>query len=93
MSDQVKNWWQAGIESGWIGTYEKEMLRFMEREFGELSEGEKITAVFTSLFLKAGHTCLPLNLPPSEWGGILGLENSAIEVLQKEVMDLNSLKN
>jgi len=42
------------LESAWVGVQEQEMLRFMEKTYGELSEPEKNCAIFASLFLKAG---------------------------------------
>ena len=58
MSNQLsfmKNWFEKGVEAGWIENYEREMLRFLENEYGDLSDGIRMCAVFTSLFIKAGH--------------------------------------
>ncbi|NBC67211.1 MAG: exodeoxyribonuclease V subunit alpha [Bacteroidetes bacterium] len=70
----IKGWFEKGVEAGWIENYEREILRFLENEYGHLSEGIRMCAVFTSLFIKAGHTCLPLDRSPQEWVEILGLD-------------------
>jgi len=62
------------FESAWVGVQEQEMLRFMEKTYGELSEPEKICAIFVSLFLKAGHVCLPMDRSPKEWAQLLELD-------------------
>jgi exodeoxyribonuclease V alpha subunit len=80
--NQSNSWFQAGISKGWIGTYEQEMIRFMEKEYGELSPDEKLCAVFTSLFLKTGHVCLPLDQSPQEWASILELDEQAVSLLK-----------
>jgi exodeoxyribonuclease V alpha subunit len=85
------HWWTDGLKTGWLGMYETEMARFLEKEFGKLSEEEKLCSVFTSLFLKAGHTCLPLEMSPAKWGGILGLEENSVLKLPSGI-DLNQIK-
>ncbi len=75
------NWWTHGIKNGWIGVYEQEMIQFMEKEFGELTDDEKLCAVFVSLFLKAGHACLPLNRSAKEWAKIMGIDHDDIKGL------------
>lgn len=89
----IKGWFEKGVESGWIENYEREILRFLENEYGDLSEDIRMCAVFTSLFIKAGHTCLPLDLSPLEWVEILGLdvENPNIFTSEKlKISDVNS---
>ena len=61
------SWFDEGVKHGWIERYEQEAVRFLQSEFGELSEVEVLSVVFVSLFNKAGHTALPLNLSPQEW--------------------------
>jgi exodeoxyribonuclease V alpha subunit len=87
----ASDWWADGLETGWLGLYEMEMIRFLGKEFGKLSQDEKLCAVFTSLFLKSGHTCLPLEMSPQEWGGILGLEESSIKILPS-VINVTEIK-
>lgn len=70
----MKDWFEAGLESGWIGIYECELLRFLEREYGAISDEIRMCVVFLSLFIKAGHTCLPVNKSPDQWVEILGLD-------------------
>jgi exodeoxyribonuclease V alpha subunit len=61
------NWFNTGVKQGWIEPYEQELVRFLESCYGELSESEKLIAVFSSLFLKMGHVCLPMDLTPGDW--------------------------
>ncbi len=75
-AEKKDNWFANGIDSGWIGVYEREMIRFMEQEFGLLSEEEKLCVIFTSLFVKDGHVCLPLDKTPADWAKILDLDIS-----------------
>ena len=87
-----RNWWKDGVESGWIGRYEQELIYYLEREFGEMTENEKLCAVFASLFVKSGHVALPLDRTVTEWGEIVDLEKESIELLPENI-DLNTLKN
>ncbi|MEX2436025.1 MAG: exodeoxyribonuclease V subunit alpha, partial [Balneolaceae bacterium] len=94
------NWWSHGIQNGWIEIYEEELIRFLEAEFGELSDHEKLFTVFSSLFIKSGNTCLPVNLSPGEWAAICDLDDQIrnmlpdqpldIEIFQKSVLTGNS---
>ena len=86
------DWWERGIELGRIGRYEREMVRILEKEFGTLSEASRLTTLFTSLFLKAGHTMLPLDKTPSEWLSVLGSAQDEKWVLPKKKVDLIELK-
>lgn len=85
-------WWERGVEAGRIGRYEREMIRFLEKEFGALSESERLATLFTSLFLKAGHTTLPLDKTPREWLSILGANSDEKWELPNEKMDIPELK-
>lgn len=92
------NGWELGIwsetgpdSSGWIGRSEREMVRFLEKEMGGLDEDGKLAIVFTSLFLKGGHTSLPLDQSPKKWGEILGLEPAITESLPGRLIDPNRL--
>ena len=95
MSNQLsfmKNWFEKGVESGWIENYEREMLRFMEKEYGDLSDDIRMCAVFTSLFIKAGHTCLPLDRSPQEWVEILGLDVENSNIFTSEKLKASEIK-
>lgn len=87
-----KDWFEAGLEAGWVGTYEKEALRFLQKEYGELSEPLQLCVVFLSLFIKAGHTCLPLDKSPQEWVDILGLEPSLKQHFKNDLIRISTLK-
>jgi len=81
------------VKAGWIELYEQELIRFMEKEFGPLSDKEKLCAVFVSLFLKAGHTCLPIQEKTSLWAQELGLDPDDIRRLPKGHVKITELQN
>lgn len=87
------NWWRHGIKNGWIGVYEQEMIQFMEKEFGALTDDEILSAVFVSLFLKAGHVCLPLDRSVKEWGQILGIDHNEVREMTDQPFDRNEFSN
>ncbi|TVQ65215.1 MAG: exodeoxyribonuclease V subunit alpha [Balneolaceae bacterium] len=97
--DKMKNnephhtWWQRGIlpEAGWIGMEEQELIRFLEKERGEISGEGRLALVFVSLFLKGGHTALPLDRSPQEWGEIIGLDPEVRATLPDELISPDSL--
>ncbi len=86
-----KTWWTEGVQAGWIETYEKEMIRFLEAQYGALHDDVKLSAVYCSLFSKAGHTCLPVNEKISTWAQIIGLDLSEIRHLPKGQIDRSVL--
>lgn len=88
----MKDWFEEGIESGWIEIYEREMLRFLRKEYGALDDNIRLCVIFLSLFIKDGHTCLPLDRSPREWVEILGLDLEEISVMPREKIDISSLK-
>lgn len=93
-SEMKIDWWEMGISPGplgWIGRSEREMIRFLEKEIGELNEDCKLALLFVSLFLKAGHTLLPLDQTPKEWGEIIGLEPGIIDSLPARFIDPKQL--
>lgn len=85
-------WWERGVETGHIGRYEREMIRVLEKEYGSLSESVRLATLFTSLFLKAGHTTLPLDKTPQEWLSILGSMSDEKWELPGEKVDIQELK-
>ncbi len=90
--EEVTDWYNQGIESGWIHLYEREWIRFLESEYGTLSETEKLCIVFLSRFLFAGHVILPLDLSPADWFSIIEPDQQIPENLpNKKVLidDLN----
>ena len=88
-----KTWWEEGVRTGWIELYEQEMIRFLEKEFGLLGDKEKLCAVFVSLFLKAGHTSLPIQEKTNSWAYDLGLDPEEIRGLPKGHVDITELHN
>lgn len=61
------DWVRKGFDSGWITLYERELLEFLTREYGPLPQSVETAVVFSSLFLRAGHVCLPLDQSPKQW--------------------------
>ena len=89
----TKNWFESGIDQGWIEQYEQEAVRFLESEYGELSQSERLCFVFTSLFQKAGHTALPLYLSPVEWAYRLDLGEISYAMLPEVPINREQLSN
>src|SRR6056297_3864794 len=93
MSDwHEASWWRKGVEAGWIGVYEQEMIRYIENEYGKLTEDVRCSLLFLSLFLKAGHTVLPLDKSPVEWASIIGINMGEIEGLEALNINKNVLE-
>jgi exodeoxyribonuclease V alpha subunit len=77
------DWYLQGCETGWIRLKEIELVRFLESEFGALTESELLITVFLSLFEEDGHVILPLDRSPAKWASILGLnESSSAQLLE-----------
>lgn len=91
--DNSIHWWNHGIQNGWIETYEEELIRFLESEFGELSDNEKLFTVFSSLFIKLGNTSLPVDLSPAEWSAICDLDDQIRSILPDQPLDLEFFQN
>lgn len=89
----IKSWFEAGVESGWIETSERELLRFLDKEYGHFSDDIRICTVFLSLFIKAGHTCLPLDKTPHQWIEILGLDRDEISFFPNEKIEIAALQS
>lgn len=89
----IKGWFEKGLESGWIENYERETLRFLEKEYGDLSDDIRMCVVFTSLFIKAGHTCLSLDRSPKEWVEILGLDVENPNMFTSEKLKISDVKS
>lgn len=87
----MKIWFNAGINEGWIEPYERELIRFLESKYGKLNGQELSVAVFASLFLKAGHVCLPLGRSPAEWATELDPEGDSHDELSGSAIDENSI--
>lgn len=92
-ASEEKNWWTEGVEAGWIEVYEQEMIRYLEGEEEGISDDVRCPVVFLSLFLKAGHTALPLDRTPAEWASELGLHLSEIGDLSGINISKNVLEN
>ncbi len=86
-------WWDEGIRYGWIGIYEQEMIRFLEEEYGVLEDEVRCVAVFTSLFMKDGHTALPLNRSPKDWAQLIGLDRKQTIGLSDNLPEISRVKS
>lgn len=89
----MKDWFEEGVEAGWIERYEQELIRFLKKEFGEFSDEIRMSLVFLSLFIKAGHTCLPMDKSPVEWIEILGLDVDGKSHFPTKKIELQILKS
>ncbi|MEX2368489.1 MAG: exodeoxyribonuclease V subunit alpha, partial [Balneolaceae bacterium] len=90
MSDKpakLSNWVYQGVESGWISQYERELLDFLITEYGELPKSVETAVVFGSLFLQAGHVCLPLDQSPEQWIQQLDMDTGGFK--SDRIPDLN----
>jgi len=69
--------------------HEKEIVHFLEREYGELSFDEKLAVMLTSCFVRAGHVCMPINKSADELALIIEMDESIIEKIQSKKLRLN----
>lgn len=90
--DKSTNWYDAGVSENWIGRTEQELIRFCESYTGGLSDTARLCMVFVSLFVKAGHVCLPLDRSPKEWLRLLDIETENPELLPDQPVDEADLK-
>ena len=89
--EDATDWYTQGIETGWIRLYEREWIRFLESEYGTLSETEKLCIVFLSRFFYAGHVILPLDMSPAEWFKITEPDQSVPENLPDKKVSIDDL--
>jgi len=92
-TETLFNWYNSGKSDGWIELYEQELVRYLETKYGSLTDPEKLIAVFTSLFLKAGHVSLPIDQSPKEWADHLDLDNPTASQLPDLPMDRAELES
>ncbi|MEX2602269.1 MAG: exodeoxyribonuclease V subunit alpha [Balneolaceae bacterium] len=88
----IPDWRKRGVAEGWIGRYEQELLHFLQEEITTLSESAELAILFLSLFLQAGHTCLPLDRTPEEWIELLDLDPGS-ESLELPDLDPGQLES
>lgn len=86
------NWFDIGVSEKWIGRHEQELVRFCESYTGGLSESARLCLVFVSLFVRAGHVCLPLDRTPKEWLHVLDIETEKPDLLPDQPVDEADLK-
>ena len=87
------NWYSSGITEGWIELYEQELVHYLEQKYGNITDQEKLFAVFTSLFLKEGHVSLPIDQSPKEWADHLDLDKLIERKLAELPMDRAELES
>lgn len=67
---------------------EKELIRFLEQEYGEMLAEEKLAIVLTVQFRMAGHVCLPVNKTVRELGKLLELDSQLMGMLPNRALQL-----
>ena len=90
--DKSVNWYDTGVSEKWIGRNEQELVRFCEKYSGGLTDATRLCIVFASLFVRAGHVCLPLDRSPKEWLGLLDIESGNPELLPDQPVSEGDLK-
>ncbi|REL33648.1 exodeoxyribonuclease V subunit alpha [Rhodohalobacter sp. SW132] len=68
--------------------HELELIRYLESEYGELSEDEKIAVALTSLFVRDGHVCMPADRSVEELIQITEPEKREYQNLNPGKLDL-----
>lgn len=71
---------------------EKEMIEFLESMYGRIENEVILAIVFLNQFRKAGHICLPLNLPYSSLSSYLEMDDPVLKNLP-ESADITALRN
>lgn len=76
-----------------FGRHEKEIVNFLEQEYGELSGDEKLAVILTSCYVQAGHVCMPISKPADELARLIDLDDDITENLEnrKLVLDNSSI--
>jgi len=72
--------------------HELEMIRFLESEYGVLSEDEKIAASLTSLFVHDGHVCMPIDRPVIELTDIIDPDKREYQKLKSGTLEFSGSK-
>lgn len=72
--------------------HEREIVRFLETEYGDLTEDEKLAVMLTSLFILDGHVCMPVDRTVPELTDILDPEDSKLQGLKTGRLNLKQSK-
>ena len=67
---------------------EKEIIRFLEQEHGEMTTEEKLAVILTVQFRMAGHVCLSINKTVRELGNMLELDSQLMGMLPDRTLQL-----
>jgi len=67
---------------------EKELIRFLEQEHGEMTTEEKLAVILTVQFRLAGHVCLSINKTVRELGNMLELDSHLMGILPDRMLQL-----
>src|SRR6056297_230052 len=67
---------------------EKELIRFLEQEHGEMTTEEKLAFILTVQFRMAGHVCLSINKTVRELGNMLELDSQLMGMLPDRTLQL-----
>ena len=79
--EQRSEWMRKGVEQGWIRPFERSLVAFLEREYGRLSEDMIQAVCLLSLMEGAGHSLLPISMPPETIADQLRLDEEGRAVL------------
>lgn len=93
LAEKKSTWMQSGISQGWIRSYERSLIAFMEREFGELTEDLVQAVCILSLMENEGHSLLPLSLNPAQMAGHLRLEGDEAVILAQTRINRDQLRH
>lgn len=69
--------------------FDKELIRFLESEYGPISPEEKLAVIFTVQFRTAGHVCLPVDRSMRDLGELLDLDPSILKQLPDQPLDVS----
>ena len=67
---------------------EKEFIRFLEQEHGEMTTEETLAVILTVQFRMAGHVCLSINKTVRELGNMLELDSQLMGMLPDRMLQL-----
>ncbi len=69
--------------------HEKEIVHFLEREYGERTYDEKLAVILTSCFVRAGHVCMPIDRDADELARIIDLDDKITAKLKSRELKLD----
>lgn len=70
--------------------HEKEIVYFLEREYGFLTPDEKLAVMLVSCFVRAGHVCMPIDRTADQLARIIDLDEAIAGRIKKTKLDLTN---